>query len=1096
MLRLFLLGSLSFLLIIIMPQISSSQTVNVGIGSYSTTLPPGAAGPSLSNGQAAVPKVTGSFSKPVQTNDFWSSLIFPYFGNPHSNVLHAHPANFKSKSTGLEIGYSPNHVFIASDYVHPYAPQLTIGVAGFNASETRTDDYGDWTVSPYWDDGTRQMRATLGHGLPFSFFTMAGGDAQITTEGTPQIWHNKDGVIGLTISGRHYGIFAPHGSEWTGTNVLESDLDGKDYLSVALLPDNTIETLEFFRRYAYAHVTDSRVSWEYNESAAEMVSTFTYDVDLKEDVNNNEAETLSALYRHQWLHTDSPLTPYTYSSVAGEMKLHAGNSFTTRVTFNGILPTMPDLGTYNREDLLSMVQSVATENLSTGPTYENGKQIGRFARLVHIADQLKATTERDHFLNQIKLRLQEWFTAGGAQQYVYDDNWNVLTGYPSGYGADREINDHNFHHGYAIMGAATVAQYDPEWASQDQWGAMVNLLIKDANNWERTDTQFPFLRAFDSYAGHSWAAGHGDFADGNNQESSSESMHFSAAVTLWGTMTGQTDIRDLGIFLHATERTAVEQYWFDVDDEIFPENYPYNAVGIVWGGKGAHATWFGSNPEFIHGINMLPITGGSLYLGRHPDYVLANVEEIASENNGPPDIWQDVIWDFLALADADRALTEFLSNPNYPIFDGESKAHTYHWIGNLKRMGQVDTTVTANIPTAASFKTQDGSKSYAAYNALPDSADVQFSDGYVLRVGPRSMGWSSLADVDTNAPIALLNANSFTGKAPMTVLFKGNNSYDPNGSQLSYKWTFGDGDTSIEANPEKTYTAPGTYEVSLTVTNEEGISSVKYAEVYVNESGTSYLATTPVIPARIEAEEYDLGGEGIAYHDVDENNIGQAFRPNEGVDIIPSGEDNYSVYWMVDSEWLEYTIDVPEDGVYDIIPYLTTVPGFGNFRILINNVDVSGVRDVPSTGGWENWTPFPVEGLTLTEGTKILRFEVDSESDKTGWLYSMDYIDIVENTSTSTDPKSETPLEFNLEANYPNPFNPTTQIIYTIPEAMPVLLEVYSISGQRIATLVKNEKPAGSHIIQFNGDRLASGIYVYRIQTPAGEITRKMTLLK
>ena len=143
---------------------------------------------------------------------------------------------------------------------------------------------------------------------------------------------------------------------------------------------------------------------------------------------------------------------------------------------------------------------------------------------------------------------------GGAQEYSYIDNWDVMTGYPSGFVAADQINDHHFHAAYAVMSAATIAQYDSAWASTDNWGGMVNLFIKDANNWDRADDRFPFLRSHDSYAGHSWAAGHGDFGDGNNQESSSESTDFATATILWGGSTEQVDIRDIGVFLHATER--------------------------------------------------------------------------------------------------------------------------------------------------------------------------------------------------------------------------------------------------------------------------------------------------------------------------------------------------------------------------------------------------------------------------------------------------------------------------------------------------------------------------------------------------------------
>ena len=77
--------------------------------------------------------------------------------------------------------------------------------------------------------------------------------------------------------------------------------------------------------------------------------------------------------------------------------------------------------------------------------------------------------------------------------------------------------------------------------------ALVDELIRDANNYDRTDVRYPFLRSFDAYAGHSWESGHGDFGDGNNEESSSESMNFSAAVMLWGAATHRTEVRYLGI---------------------------------------------------------------------------------------------------------------------------------------------------------------------------------------------------------------------------------------------------------------------------------------------------------------------------------------------------------------------------------------------------------------------------------------------------------------------------------------------------------------------------------------------------------------------
>lgn len=1073
-----------------------AQPMNVGSGSYGTQLPSGAVGPRQANGANAVPKVSSTFNKPVQTNDFWSSLIFTFYNDQHSNNLYAHPALFKARANGLQIGYTPTHVFAANDHLYPYSNQLTVGISGLNATRTLTDDYSDWTVTALWEGNGRRMKALFGHGLPYAFFTITGGNAVITTTANPTIWHNSNGVVGLTVSGRHYGIFAPHGSVWTGTSTLESTLDGKNYLSVALLPDATPTTLEFYRKRAYAHVTEARVSWTYDESTANLESTFTYDVTLKEDINGNLPNTLTAMYRHQWLYSKDPLTAYTYMSPRGIMKVFDGNVFTTDITFSGVLPGLPDLGTYNRAELLGYVRTVANEPLGTGPSYENGKAMGRFARLVNIADQLGAIAERDMLIAKLKTRLEDWLTAGGAQQYIYNAQWDVLTGYPSGYGADDQINDHSFHSGYAIMSAAIIAQFDQDWASQSRWGGMVNLLIKDSNNWDRTDTRFPFLRGHDSYAGHSWAAGHGDFGDGNNQESSSESMHFASAVTLWGSVTDQKEIRDLGIFLHATERTAVEQYWFDVDDAVFPASYPHVAIGMVWGGKGVHSTWFGADPEFIHGINLLPFTGGSLYLGRHPDYVVKNYAEIVKENSGQPDIWQDVLWQFLSLGDPDQALSFFLSDPNYPIFDGESKAHTYHWLGNMKKMGQVDTTVTASIPTYAVFRDKLGEKSYVAFNPTGDSLTVTYSDGFSFRVGPRKLSWRSLSSVNPNAPIVLLVADQTSGKAPMTVVFSGSKSFDPRNETMSFVWNFGNGNASMLPNPTHVYTTPGVYNVTLTVTNQTGLSSVERSTVTVLGNGTPFRGTAFQVPGRLEAEHYDLGGEGVAYHDVDANNIGLAFRPSEGVDLEGANDGGFDVYWMVAGEWLEYTINVPTSGLYDITPFLTTVPGFGNFRIKVDNVDVSGKRLVRGTGGWQNWTAFPVLNVQMAAGTRILRFEVDSDSDKKNWLFSLNYFTIQRSQGTSIDDDSALPTETTLEANYPNPFNPTTTLSFALPEAMPVRLEVFTTTGQLVATLVDAPMTSGIHHVDFRAEQLASGLYLYRLTTPTGTFTRKMTLLK
>src|SRR5690606_13093782 len=110
---------------------------------------------------------------------------------------------------------------------------------------------------------------------------------------------------------------------------------------------------------------------------------------------------------------------------------------------------------------------------------------------------------------------------------------------------------------------------------------------------------------FDVYAGHDWASGHGSFAAGNNQESSSEGMNFAGALIQWGEATGDTVARDAGIYLYTTQSAAIQRYWFDAEGTSFPDGFEHETVGMVWGDGGAYSTWFSAEAEMIQGINTL-----------------------------------------------------------------------------------------------------------------------------------------------------------------------------------------------------------------------------------------------------------------------------------------------------------------------------------------------------------------------------------------------------------------------------------------------------------------------------------------------------------
>ncbi len=90
----------------------------------------------------------------------------------------------------------------------------------------------------------------------------------------------------------------------------------------------------------------------------------------------------------------------------------------------------------------------------------------------------------------------------------------------------------------------------------------------------------------------------------------------------------------------------------------------------------------------------------------------------------------------------------------------------------------------------------------------------------------------------------------------------------------------------------------------------------------------------------------------------------------------------------------------------------------------------------------------------------------------------------------------ETPANYSLSNNYPNPFNPSTMISYEIPTAEQVRLSIYNVLGQEVMVLVNDVQTAGAHTVQFQAGTLASGIYMYRLEAGSFTSTHKMILMK
>lgn len=955
-----------------------SQVVQVGSGSYTKTFPgPDAAG--RNTFPSGSPQLSGNaVGKPAPTNDWWSTLI----KEGKASNLFNYPFTMMTKNSGLIATYIPWGV------IGDNMP-VEIGVTGMAATNTTVDDYSDWTVTMAWNDGTHHFKATSGIGMPFLYFTKGSADvAQVTVNvGNVQVLGEMLVITNLSY-GADFAVYAPTGSTWTQNgNVYTSSLNGKNYWSLAFIPltapDVTTVANEY-KKYAYVFPVNTTATYSYDQSTSVVRTDFNVQTEVKE---GSETSMLLGLLPHQWAHrADLPAVyKYSYAVIRGEMKTIAGNSFSVENTFHGILPTLPYVDNYSAgfmpTALKDKIAAIENDALATWTdSYNEGQVMNRLIQTARIADEMGNTASRDKMLATVKERLEDWLKAEAGEVaflFYYNTTWSAMLGYPAGHGQDGNINDHHFHWGYFIHAAAFLEQYQPGWA-QD-WGPMINLLVRDAASSDHNDPLFPYLRNFSPYAGHCWANGFATFPNGNDQESTSESMQFNSSLIHWGTITGNDAIRDLGIYLYTTEQTAIEEYWLDMHDRNFPPSLQYSLVSRVWGNSLDNGTFWTADIAASYGIELYPIHGGSLYLGQDTVYVKKLWDEMAANtgilsNQVNPNLWHDVYWEYLAFIDPAKAIEMYNSYPDRELKFGVSDAQTYHWLHAMNALGRVDATITADYPVAAAFLLY-GQITYVAHNYTDAPITVTFSTGYKLDVPARKMVTSRDGKIAGTITSSFHQA-AVSGSVKLDVAVTGG---------TPTKVEFMDGTTLLGTLTTEPFTwnatnlQLGVHGFYAKIFDADKISVTNSVDVQVGNQ-LPFGGTAWAVPGTIEAGKYDFfeGGKGqnIAYMDVTTPNTGD-FRMDEFVDAAANATEGSFVGSIAPGEWLEYTINVAEAGMYSFtFRYASgNAAGGGPFRLELDGQPVSGAISVPSTSStvWTIWATKTETGIPITPGKHVLR---------------------------------------------------------------------------------------------------------------------------
>ena len=162
-----------------------------------------------------------------------------------------------------------------------------------------------------------------------------------------------------------------------------------------------------------------------------------------------------------------------------------------------------------------------------------------------------------------------------------------------------------------------------------------------------------------------------------------------------------------------------------------------------------------------------------------------------------------------------------------------------------------------------------------------------------------------------------------------------------------------------------------------------------------------YPSGSKAIPGTIQAEDYNKGGEGVAYHDVDVNNWGGAYRSSEAVDVQGTNDAGagYNLGWLASGEWTEYLVNVATTGSYDLDLRVAASSNNNTLHVDFNGENKSGTITVNSTGSDQTWTTKTIR-VNLTAGRQLMRLAIDQS---TGGL-NVNWIGFVEDAPTRIKP--------------------------------------------------------------------------------------------
>jgi hypothetical protein len=190
----------------------------------------------------------------------------------------------------------------------------------------------------------------------------------------------------------------------------------------------------------------------------------------------------------------------------------------------------------------------------------------------------------------------------------------------------------------------------------------------------------------------------------------------------------------------------------------------------------------------------------------------------------------------------------------------------------------------------------------------------------------------------------------------------------------------------------------GTHTITVKATdNASGSTTSTAVSITVTSSTQSPYNGSPFsIPGKVEAEQYDFGGQDIAFNDLTAGNTGNVFR-TDNVDIQATTDTGggYAIGWIAAGEWLEYSVNINTPGAYTLTARVSATSDGRSFHVELDGQNISGTVSVTNTGSYQTYATVTVTTPSLTTGQKTLRIVMETPS------FNINYLNFASNTSSS-----------------------------------------------------------------------------------------------